>query len=133
MKFSALAFGLCATQAQQLYADVPVKSNSKKPTSDASTKKDNKIAIPGDCTSWFDGCNTCEVKDSEIKSCTDQVCFQHGQPKCLSKNKPFSKEELSTCSVWFNGCDDCVVEHGEIKKCSSKNRNCEQPSRAFCK
>ena len=39
--------------------------------------------IPVDCTSWFDGCNTCMVKDGQLGGCTKMHCETYEEPKCL--------------------------------------------------
>lgn len=41
--------------------------------------------IPLDCNSWFDGCNTCQVKDGRILGCTKKVCKLNARikPYCL--------------------------------------------------
>ncbi len=38
-----------------------------------------------DCTSWFDGCNTCEVVDGELSDCTKIGCsdLTREKPRCL--------------------------------------------------
>ncbi|MBI1969853.1 hypothetical protein HYS48_04115 [Candidatus Woesearchaeota archaeon] len=38
---------------------------------------------PADCTSWFDGCNTCEVVNGQIRVCTKKACTIYEKPKCL--------------------------------------------------
>lgn len=34
------------------------------------------------CTSWYDGCNTCTVKDGELNGCTDRYCIHRDTPAC---------------------------------------------------
>ena len=88
--------------------------------------------IPNNCTSWFDGCNTCSVVDGAAESCTEKYCFQQGKPHCLSNAKPIAAGALEECGVWFNGCNDCKVTNGKIETCSKKNA-CLEPAQAFCK
>ena len=38
--------------------------------------------IPTDCISWYDGCNTCQVRDGQILGCTRMMCFRKGEPHC---------------------------------------------------
>lgn len=40
--------------------------------------------IPNDCTRWYDGCNTCFVRNGKPLGCTKRACFRKGTPKCLS-------------------------------------------------
>lgn len=35
------------------------------------------------CTSYFDGCNTCSVKDGQTEACTLMYCEQKQAPRCL--------------------------------------------------
>ena len=37
-----------------------------------------------DCTSWFDGCNTCEVINGKIGQCTKKSCMEYEKPRCLA-------------------------------------------------
>lgn len=39
-------------------------------------------AIPADCTSWNDGCNTCGVNNGVISFCTEMACFRQATPFC---------------------------------------------------
>ena len=50
----------------------------------AQTKIASKdAAIPEGCVSWFDGCNTCTVKDGVIGGCTKMACkSQSGEAAC---------------------------------------------------
>lgn len=40
--------------------------------------------IPLDCTSWFDGCNTCRVNNGILGPCTRLMCFREERPYCIS-------------------------------------------------
>jgi hypothetical protein len=39
--------------------------------------------IPSNCVRWFDGCNSCGVKDGQLLACTLMYCSEPGEPKCL--------------------------------------------------
>lgn len=45
-----------------------------------------ETVIPQNCTSWFDGCNTCIVANGELGGCTRMACSpdQLEEPRCLS-------------------------------------------------
>jgi len=43
---------------------------------------DVKHIIPGDCMSWYDGCNTCQVKGGNVIGCTRMMCFRKSEPYC---------------------------------------------------
>merc|ERR1712048_577102 len=49
----------------------------KKPTGDK-----DQSSIPAGCTSWYDGCNTCFVRDGKKLACTKRACFTQGKPSC---------------------------------------------------
>ena len=48
-----------------------------KPTADDMTE------IPQDCTSWFDGCNTCSVNNGKLEACTLMYCENPRGAKCV--------------------------------------------------
>lgn len=37
------------------------------------------------CTSWFDGCNTCSVNNGKVEECTLKFCSedQYEEPRCV--------------------------------------------------
>jgi len=43
----------------------------------------NHNAIPSNCVSWYDGCNTCQVNNGILGACTRMMCFREGNPYCL--------------------------------------------------
>jgi len=43
--------------------------------------------IPENCSSWFDGCNTCMTNEGELGGCTKKMCFTYETPKCLAFTK----------------------------------------------
>ncbi len=44
----------------------------------------NSQEIPFVCSLWFDGCNTCEVIQGAIRSCTMMYCMTTMEPACLA-------------------------------------------------
>lgn len=40
--------------------------------------------IPTDCVSWYDGCNSCIVRNGVLGGCTRMMCFREENPRCLS-------------------------------------------------
>ena len=40
--------------------------------------------IPLDCILWYDGCNTCSVRNGRINVCTHNLCFMDSLSRCLS-------------------------------------------------
>lgn len=51
-----------------------------------------------DCTSWFDGCNTCEVVNGQIRACTKKQCVNYKEPRCLAyaNEKPTATKGADT-------------------------------------
>lgn len=46
------------------------------------------------CSSYYDGCNTCSVIGGEIWACTERYCVTYDEPKCLSpKSDEVTKQE----------------------------------------
>ena len=44
---------------------------------------DNSIQIPLNCEIWFDGCNTCQIRNGNIGACTRMMCFREEEPYCM--------------------------------------------------
>lgn len=42
----------------------------------------NPHSIPPTCVSWYDGCNTCQVTNGQLGSCTRMMCFRIDNPRC---------------------------------------------------
>ena len=61
-----------------------VSFNSVMTCQKASSSTDNgKTSIPAGCVSWFDGCNTCFVRNGKTLGCTMMACLTQGTPKCV--------------------------------------------------
>ena len=43
----------------------------------------NLNTIPKTCSTWFDGCNNCQVTNGQIGACTRMMCFRMDNPRCL--------------------------------------------------
>ena len=108
------------------------------------TKMADKVAVPEGCVSWFDGCNTCTVKDGVIGGCTKMACksqvseaacrtFAPGfgeaavtaeeapAPDTMPETKRDASAEVpANCKIWFDGCNSCVVMRGKLRGCTSK-------------
>jgi len=42
--------------------------------------------IPTDCSVWYDGCNTCQVNNGNIGSCSRMMCFTENPTRCINYN-----------------------------------------------
>jgi hypothetical protein len=98
-------------------------------------------AIPETCTKWFDGCNSCSVKNGREVFCTRRGCPDEPvEPRCeeydcltsevwtsgkvdwCCKNKHLgcstrSRTIPETCTKWFDGCNMCTVKNGRAEDC----------------
>ncbi len=140
-------------EAESMPADAEV---SAKMTADSPLK----AAVPEGCVRWFDGCNSCSVKDGEIGACTKMACKGgNDEAKCQAFAPGFSadaaKSDIDTivddgiapetmpemkrdataevpanCKIWFDGCNSCVVLKGKLRGCTSKV--CTVQSEAKC-
>ena len=50
--------------------------------------QNNQNNIPINCISWYDGCNTCQVRNGQIGACTRMMCFREDNPYCLRFETP---------------------------------------------
>jgi hypothetical protein len=48
----------------------------------------NPNIIPQNCVTWFDGCNTCQVRNGQIGGCTMMMCFRMENPHCEAFDIP---------------------------------------------
>ena len=39
--------------------------------------------IPDNCLGWSDGCNTCNVMNGQVGTCSEMMCFAMGTPECV--------------------------------------------------
>ena len=42
----------------------------------------NPHIIPSSCTTWYDGCNNCQVTNGQLGACTRMMCFIMDNPRC---------------------------------------------------
>ena len=57
-------------------------SDTAGPSSDAQLPAGE---CPKDCTSWYNGCNTCQCKDGKIGGCTKMGCPTKKDPYCKTQ------------------------------------------------
>lgn len=56
--------------------------------------------IPNTCSSWYDGCNHCQVRDGQMIGCTRMMCIRQGTPRCLTYNT------LNIGDICYRFCED---------------------------
>tara|TARA_A100001015_G_C14956218_1_gene698898 strand:+ start:813 stop:1199 length:387 start_codon:yes stop_codon:yes gene_type:complete len=70
----------------------PVIDELEKPCSENQVRADNGDCIsniPSNCATWFDGCNTCQVRDGRADMCTMMYCFTQNTPYCMNYVKGY--------------------------------------------
>ncbi len=86
------------------------------------------------CTSYFDGCNTCMVSGWVIGGCTRMYCETPTQPKCLEYVTTGTAVswsiDLTNCVSYFDGCNNCSVKDGKPDACTLMY--CETPGTPKC-
>jgi len=79
-------------------------------------------AIPDNCATWNDGCNTCQVRGGRAEICTLMYCFRQAEPYCM--NYHIQKNTLNMGEVCYRFCEDGSQE--------SVNRRSDCPSETEC-
>ena len=75
----------CVNTMGPMIADAP--GECREPCSDNQVRDDNGDCvnnIPNNCATWFDGCNTCQVRDGIANICTLMYCFTQNTPYCMN-------------------------------------------------
>lgn len=85
-------------------------------------------AIDPNCTSYFDGCNTCMVSWGIIEWCTRMYCETMAEPQCLEYKQ--TGMDLTNCVSYFDGCNNCTVKDGRPDACTLMY--CETPAEPKC-
>ena len=80
------------------------------------------------CTSYFDGCNTCFVQSGQVGGCTRMYCETQTEPKCLEYVQ--TGIDLTNCVAYFDGCNNCTVKDGKPEACTLMY--CETPTTPKC-
>ena len=72
-----------------MVADAP--GECREPCSENQVRADNGDCvntpvnnIPSNCATWFDGCNTCQVRDGRADICTRMYCFTQNTAYCMN-------------------------------------------------
>jgi len=92
------------------------------------TADTKQAAIDPNCTSYFDGCNTCMVSGGVIGGCTKMFCETSAEPQCLEY--AYTGIDLTNCTSYFDGCNNCTVENGKPSACTMMY--CETPAEPKC-
>jgi len=58
--------------------------------------------VPRGCSTWFDGCNTCQVVRGADFACTEMMCFTLSEPYCQT----YEAGALAVGEVCYRFCED---------------------------
>ena len=86
---------------------------------------------------WYDGCNTCSVRDGRLDACTEMYCERPKEPKCLDGDANGCSDDPSWC---YGDCspNDCeyvsqkVKPDGTLARCKEKNTDGERSALEAC-
>ena len=89
------------------------------------------------CASWYDGCNTCAVRDGRLDACTEMYCETPKEPKCLDSDANGCADDPDWC---YGDCspNDCayvgqkVKPDGTLARCKAKNTDGERSALEAC-
>jgi hypothetical protein len=72
---------------------------------------------PEGCTSWHDGCNTCQVMSGGATACTEMACARTTPPYCMAYVDGRECTDATTCSPAVDPVDP-VDEEQLVVECS---------------
>lgn len=116
----------CVNTMGPMIADAP--GICKEPCPNHSNRDDygNCIIIqeiPENCATYFDGCNTCQVRNGRAEICTLMYCFKQDTPYCMSYH--IQKNSLQINDVCYRFCEDNSQQN--------INRRNDCPQNTICK
>lgn len=76
--------------------------------------------IPDNCVTWYDGCNTCEVRNGLANICTLMYCFQQAEPYCMH----FNTDDLRIGEICYRFCEDGSQETLNRRDRCPENTQC---------
>jgi len=113
----------CVNTMGPMIADAP--GQCKIPCDEGILRDDygnciNTIKIPDNCATWFDGCNTCQVRDGKANICTLMYCFTQNKPKCMN----FYSNTLNLNDICYRFCEDNSEKFIDKKDSCPGNSQC---------
>ena len=80
----------------------------------------SQVVIPENCLTWYDGCNTCSIRNGRADICTLMYCFQQSKPYCMH----FSTDELRIGEICYRFCEDGSQEFINRRDDCPSNTEC---------
>jgi len=116
----------CAYTMEPMVADAP--GECRAPCSEGVNRNDRgdcvssnvSPTIPGNCVTWNDGCNTCQVVNGQAKICTRMYCFTQNTPYCMH----FSTDPLRVGEICYRSCEDGSQESIDRRDMCPGNSQC---------
>jgi len=83
-------------------------------------------AIPDNCVTWYDGCNTCSAEFGELRGCTLMMCFTQNEPYC----QVFSGADLRLDDICYRFCENGAQSTVDRRKQCPAGTECAPPTGA---
>ena len=80
----------------------------------------SQVVIPDNCVTWYDGCNTCQVRNGRADICTLMYCFQQAEPYCMH----FTTDDLRIGEICYRFCEDGSQESINRRDRCPENTQC---------
>ena len=75
--------------------------------------------VDDNCLQWNDGCNSCDVVNNQLTSCTESVCYSNNNDAhCTRISVTLTQQIPNNCASWYDGCNTCMVNNGQISGCT---------------
>ena len=123
----------------RIVGGTPNYQPTKRPTTDCPSGITDEYGncVDEGCASWYDGCNTCSVRDGSLDACTEMYCETPEEPKCLDSDANGCADDPTWC---YGDCspNDCayvgqkVKPDGTLARCKKKNTDGERSALEAC-
>ena len=121
----------CVNTMGPMIADAP--GQCKEPCNSNEIRNDNGLCIfqesqiPQNCATWYDGCNTCQVRDGIAEICTMMYCFTNNPTRCLSYYRDYTQNHLLIGDICYRFCEDNSQESINQRNDCPNNSVCKSP------
>ena len=103
----------CVNTMGPMIADAPGKCKERCNSNENRDEYGNCIPqqtiIPSNCATYYDGCNTCQVRNGEAEICTLMYCFTTNTPYCMSYHIQY--KSLQVGDICYRFCEDGSQEN----------------------
>ena len=120
----------CVNTMGPMIADAPGQCKEPCPSHSNRDEYGNCVissSIPDNCATYFDGCNTCQVRDGRAELCTLMYCFTQNTPYCM--NYHVQSNSLQIGDICYRFCEDNSEESINRKKDCPINSICQDSFR----